>query len=63
MRNFEHRLKALETLERAQHDHCRGYIVLDEDGEIIRPCTCGRIDEMHKTYVAISPDDWDATEP
>lgn len=62
-KTFKDRLADLERLGRAQHGRCRGWVVLDEAGEVINECPCGRVDEAHKVYVAISPDDWDRNEP
>lgn len=63
MRSFKTRLADLERLDRAWHGPCRGYIVLNEAGAVIKPCPCGRDDDTHKAYVSASPDDWDANEP
>jgi len=58
-KTFKTRLADLERLDRARHGHCRGYVILGADGEVIDDCPCGRVDG-HKAYVqGSSPDEWD----
>lgn len=60
-KSFSARLAALEALEAAQRPEAPPYIVIDADGIARRPD--GSIYEGSvwavKTYVIVSPNDWD----